>query len=364
MHHYIGIMSGTSLDGFDCALISLHHGRCELIATEYAPMPVDLRAELLALSRPGSDELARSAIAEQRWAAIAASCITQLLIKADIDVKHIRAIGSHGQTVRHEPARSFTIQLANSALLAELTGITVVSDFRRRDMAAGGQGAPLVPPFHEAVFGSSERVRAVVNIGGFSNISWLIPGRPVTGSDCGPGNVLLDAWIQRHRDQSYDANGDWAAEGQLQQPLLARLLSESFFSEKGPKSTGRELFNLEWLDRHLEHLGHLPTVDVQRTLLELTARAIASAVEEAPEEPMEVLVCGGGAHNKTLLARLSALMPNSRVATTAEYGVPPDWVEAMAFAWLAHCCLERIPANRPSVTGAKGLRVLGAIYPA
>lgn len=360
---YLGVMSGTSLDGLDIALIEQSE-KTSLLATHYLPMPEELRAELLALCAPGPDELARAAMVEQRWVRLAAQGIHSLLKQQELSPTSIRAIGSHGQTIRHEPARGFTVQIGNPALLAELTGISVVSDFRRRDVAAGGQGAPLVPAFHEALFAEQHNYRAVLNIGGFSNLSLLAPDQPARGFDCGPGNVLMDAWIQRQHGDSYDRDGAWAASGKVQPKLLDALLSDPFFKTQGPKSTGRELFNLNWLDQHLDKQLHYAEADVQATLLELTAISISKALLSAQRETDELLVCGGGAHNRTLMTRLAALLPHCVVNSTQAHGVPADWVEAMAFAWLAHCCLEGIPANRPSVTGACGLRVLGAIYPA
>ncbi|QLC72585.1 anhydro-N-acetylmuramic acid kinase [Pseudomonas sp. LPB0260] len=360
---YLGVMSGTSLDGMDIALIE-QSDTTRLLATHFLPMPDALRAELLELCAPGPDELARAAVAEQRWVALAAQGIGALLDQQKLTAEAIRAIGSHGQTVRHEPARGFSIQIGNPALLAELTGICVVGDFRRRDVAAGGQGAPLVPAFHEALFGAPDSHRAVLNIGGFSNLSLLQPGQAVRGFDCGPGNVLMDAWIQRHRGVSYDHDGSWAASGHVQPVLLQALLSDPFFATQGPKSTGRELFNLAWLDDRLSQLPRFAAQDVQATLLELTATSTVSALTGAMGQPEQLLVCGGGAHNHRLMTRLAELLPDSVVSSTEAHGVPADWVEAMAFAWLAHCCLQGVPANRPSVTGARGLRVLGAIYPA
>ncbi|WP_191489651.1 anhydro-N-acetylmuramic acid kinase [Pseudomonas sp. FEN] len=360
---YIGVMSGTSLDGLDIALVALD-GSIRLLASHYIPMPETLRAELLGLCASGPDEIARAAIAEQNWVTLAAQGINTLLEQQQLDPEAIRAIGSHGQTIRHEPARGFTVQIGNPALLAELTGITVVGDFRRRDVAAGGQGAPLVPAFHEALFKEHKGQRAVLNVGGFSNLSLIEPGQAVSGFDCGPGNVLLDAWIQDQRNEPYDRSGQWAASGQVEPALLQALLSDPFFQTKGPKSTGREVFNLTWLKRHLSRLPTLAAADIQATLLELSARTIVESLTAAQENTEELLVCGGGAHNATLMARLGQLLPDARVASTASHGVDPDWVEAMAFAWLAHCCLEGVEANRPSVTGARGLRVLGAIYPA
>jgi anhydro-N-acetylmuramic acid kinase len=355
-------MSGTSLDGLDIALIEAP--AIKLIATHYIPMPDALRTELLTLCASGPDEIARSAIAQQNWVTLAAQGIDTLLAQHHLKPEDIRAIGSHGQTIRHEPARGFTVQIGNPALLTELTGITVVSDFRSRDVAAGGQGAPLVPAFHEALFEERDGNRAVLNIGGFSNLSLIEPGKAVAGFDCGPGNVLLDAWIHHNRGENYDRDGQWAATGKVEPVLLKKLLSDPFFLTKGPKSTGREVFNLPWLMQHLSQLPTFAANDVQATLLELTALTIIESLQSAQADTQEVLVCGGGAHNSTLMNRLAGLLPNAKVSSTAAYGVDPDWVEAMAFAWLAHCCIEGIAANRPSVTGARGLRVLGAIYPA
>ncbi|MET1077221.1 MAG: anhydro-N-acetylmuramic acid kinase [Pseudomonas sp.] len=366
MTRYLGVMSGTSLDGFDIALIEQAQARRpSLLATHYVPMPASLREELLALCSSGQDELARAALAEQRWAQQVADGIRQLLSQQQLLPSDIRAIGSHGQTVRHEPARGFSLQLGNSALLAELTGITVVSDFRRRDVAAGGQGAPLVPAFHEALFtDTAARTHAVLNIGGFSNLSLFSPEQPVRGFDCGPGNVLLDTWIQRQRGAAYDRDGAWAASGTVHPALLEHLLSDPFFATHGPKSTGREHFNLDWLLRQLQSFPSVDAADVQASLLELTAQSISDALNRAQPGTQQLLVCGGGAHNGALMDRLQAQLPGCQVDSTGRFGVPPDWVEAMAFAWLAHCCLEGIAANRPSVTGARGPRILGAVYPA
>ncbi|ELQ18032.1 anhydro-N-acetylmuramic acid kinase [Pseudomonas fluorescens BRIP34879] len=360
---YIGVMSGTSLDGLDIALIE-QDSAVNLIATHYTPMPDTLRAELLSLCASGPDEIARSAIAQQHWVELAAKGISALLARQNLKPQDIRAIGSHGQTIRHEPARGFTVQIGNPALLTELTCITVVSDFRSRDVAAGGQGAPLVPAFHEALFGERTGNRAVLNVGGFSNLSLIETGRSVAGFDCGPGNVLLDAWIHLQQGEHFDRDGQWAASGKVEPALLSALLSDPFFMTKGPKSTGREVFNLPWLQQHLAKLSAFEPQDVQATLLELTALTIVHALQAAQHQTETLLICGGGAHNATLMKRLAALLPATQVSSTAVYGVDPDWVEAMAFAWLAHCCLEGIAANRPSVTGARGLRVLGAIYPA
>lgn len=361
---YIGVMSGTSLDGIDIALIE-QGDSTRLIDSQFLPMPDDLRQQLLALCQSGDDEIRRSALAENHWALLASQGIEQILQRQQLSPGDIRAIGSHGQTVRHEPALGFTLQIGNPALLAELTGVDVIADFRRRDIAAGGQGAPLVPAFHQALFADHRDKLAVLNIGGFSNISLLgETAEAVRGFDCGPGNVLMDAWIQRQRQLAFDRNGSWAATGRVQPALLASMLGDPYFAVHGPKSTGRELFNLAWLEQQLPPFAPLPAEDVQATLLELTARSCTQALLGAQPDSQRLVVCGGGAHNGALLARLTALLPGIDVSSSDELGVPADWMEAMAFAWLAHCFLERIPANHPSVTGARGLRVLGAHYPA
>lgn len=361
---YLGVMSGTSLDGLDVALVEFECAQpLRLLASRYTPMPTELGRQLLALCSSGEDEIARAALAENAWAELAAQAIGQLLQQERLAPAQIRAIGSHGQTIRHEPQRGFTVQIGNPALLAELTGISVIADFRRRDVAAGGQGAPLVPAFHQALFGST-RPKAILNVGGFSNLTLLAPEQPVRGFDCGPGNVLLDAWIHHTRGETFDRDGAWAASGRVDQPLLQRMLADDYFSRRGPKSTGREHFNLAWLLAHLQQQPQLAAADVQASLLELTTSSIVTALLDSLPNAEELLVCGGGAHNGRLMQRLSELLPGCRVASTDSHGLPADWIEAMAFAWLAHCCLEGMPASCPEVTGARGPRILGAIYPA
>ncbi|MCE4068447.1 MULTISPECIES: anhydro-N-acetylmuramic acid kinase [Pseudomonas] len=360
---YLGVMSGTSLDGLDIALVEQGE-QTTLLASHYLPMPAALRADLLALCSSGPDEIARTALAENRWVRLAAQGINDLLARENLAASAVRAIGSHGQTIRHEPHLGFTVQIGNPALLAELTGIDVVADFRRRDVAAGGQGAPLVPAFHRALFGSDSRECAILNVGGFSNVSLLSPGEPVRGFDCGPGNVLLDAWIQEQRGEPYDRDGAWAASGSIDQALLQKMLSDEFFAAKGPKSTGRERFNLNWLNAVLAKHDPVEDEDVQATLLELTAQSIAAALLEAQPGSEEVVVCGGGAFNATLMQRLAAHLPGASVISSIDRGVPPEWMEAMAFAWLAHRFLQREPGNCPEVTAAQGPRILGALYPA
>ena len=360
MQRYLGVMSGTSLDGLDIALIEQAE-RTRFVAALGIPMPKTLRQELLALCSPGDNEIERIVQAEQAWVRLAAQGIAALLEQQGLVPDDIRAIGSHGQTIRHLPAQGYTLQIGDAALLAELSGIDVVADFRRRDLAAGGQGAPLVPAFHADLFGQ-ERPRAVLNIGGFSNVTLLAPELPVRGFDCGPGNVLLDAWVQHSLGQDFDANGAWAAQGQVVPTLLQLLLSDPFFVKSGPKSTGREHFNLRWLQQQLGRHAELAPVDVQATLAELSARSIATSIQAA-QAVDEVLVCGGGAHNTDLMERLAKQLAPARVISTEAYEVSPDWMEAMAFAWLAHRFCEGLPGNCPEVTGASGLRVLGARYP-
>ncbi|WP_295462818.1 anhydro-N-acetylmuramic acid kinase [uncultured Pseudomonas sp.] len=360
MERYLGVMSGTSLDGLDIALIEQGE-RTRFVAALGIPMPKALRQELLTLCAPGDNEIERIAQAEQAWIALAAQGIAELLEQQGLVPDDIRAVGNHGQTIRHLPAQGYTLQIGDAALLAELSGIDVVADFRRRDLAAGGQGAPLVPAFHADLFGQ-DRPRAVLNIGGFSNVTLLAPELPVRGFDCGPGNVLLDAWIHHIQGLHFDANGAWAAQGQVVPTLLQQLLGDPFFVKRGPKSTGREHFNLRWLLQHLDQHPELAPVDVQATLAELSARSIADSIRTA--QPVdEVLVCGGGAHNTDLMQRLAKQLAPARVISTEAYQVSPDWMEAMAFAWLAHRFCAGLPGNCPEVTGASGLRVLGALYP-
>jgi anhydro-N-acetylmuramic acid kinase len=360
---YIGIMSGTSLDGIDISLIDINP-QPSLLASHFLPMPPELKLRLLSLCSSGADEINRAALVEQEWVRLAAKGVSQLLINTQTSAKQIRAIGSHGQTIRHEPQQHYTVQIGSPALLAELTGICVVSDFRQRDVAAGGQGAPLVPAFHEMLFKQHAMPCAILNVGGFSNVTLLAEEQHTHGFDCGPGNVLMDVWIQHIKNKPYDKNGAWAASGTVHKALLQSMLQEPFFATQGPKSTGRELFNFSWLQDILRQHQAIAAHDVQATLCEFTAQTIADAIKSAQENTQALWVCGGGAHNKDLLNRLARLMPQSTVASTDAIGVPADWMEAMAFAWLAHCCLEGIPSNKPAVTGARGLRILGAIYPA
>lgn len=357
---YIGLMSGTSLDGVDAALVAFTADRPECIATAFVPYPDDLRQDLLALHTAGQDELHRAALASSRLALLYADAVAAL--PGNPDPTSIRAIGCHGQTIRHAPQAGYTLQLNNPALLAERTGIAVVADFRSRDIAAGGQGAPLVPAFHDAMFRAPGNDRIVLNIGGIANITCLPRSGAVTGFDCGPGNMLLDAWAQRHLGRAYDEDGAWGSTGKVLDALLARLIADKFFSTPPPKSCGREQFGLDWLLTHLDD-SETPA-DVQATLVELTARSIANAIARWCAHPDQLYVCGGGVHNTPLLQSLERLLTNVAVAKTDALGLPADWVEAVAFAWLARRTMLGQPGNLAAVTGARGPRLLGAIYPA
>lgn len=357
----IGLMTGTSLDGIDAALVDFAQTPARLIAAHGTPLSDDLRSQLLALQAPQHDELHLCQLAANAHADACAEAVLALLKQTGYSATQIEAIGNHGQTIRHRPECGYTLQISNHARLAEKTGITVIGDFRTRDVAAGGQGAPLVPAFHQALFASDREARALVNIGGIANISLLDPQRPTTGFDTGPGNVLMDLWISHHQGLRYDQDGQWAAGGQVIPGLLAQFLTDPYFSLPAPKSTGRDLFHQEWLNRHLAGRSDSPQ-DVQATLCALTARSIADTLRT---EPLAALyICGGGSHNATLMQMLSAEMPQTQVTTTTALGTDPDWMETYAFAWLAKCCLDRTPANLPAVTGAAGLRILGAIWPA
>ena len=362
---FIGLMSGTSLDGIDAVIACFDHdsgGAPKLVHSHYQPFQPQLRDALLALNEAGHDELHRAAISSNQLTHAYAAAIRMLLAQAGLNAGNITALGCHGQTVRHRPDAGYTTQLVNAALLAELTGISVICDFRSRDIAAGGQGAPLAPAFHLHAFGSPVEHRAAVNIGGIANITDLPPGGIAAGFDCGPGNALMDEWITTNLGRAYDDNGAWAASGSVLPKLLNTLLAHEFFARTPPKSTGRDMFNLAWVRRALS--GREAAADVQATLLALTAASIARDMEHHCAGIQAVFVCGGGAHNDALMARLAMLMPDKRVANTSAIGVDADWVEALAFAWLARQTLLREPGNVPGVTGAKGPRILGAIYPA
>ncbi|MES2070281.1 MAG: anhydro-N-acetylmuramic acid kinase [Pseudomonadota bacterium] len=375
---YIGLMSGTSLDGVDGVLVALPEAGggagagadaaagMQMLASAYVPFSAELRAQLMALQQPGENEIHLEALAANALVHNYAACVAALLEQAPASA--VRAIGVHGQTIRHRPELGYTRQTNNPALLAELSGIDVVADLRSRDIAAGGQGAPLVPAFHRAIFGVAGACRVVANIGGIGNISVLRADGTTTGFDTGPGNVLMDAWIAQHQGLAYDDNGSWASQGQVSAALLAALCDEAYLRQTPPKSTGRDLFRPDWLAAKLQAFGAAAPVDVQATLCAFTAATIAADIAQHAPDAGSVYVCGGGAYNACLLEMLDQALKqrgcHARVTTTDELGVSPSHVEALAFAWLAQRFSLRLAGNLPEVTGARGLRILGALYPA
>ncbi|MEC5399385.1 anhydro-N-acetylmuramic acid kinase [Uliginosibacterium sp. H1] len=359
--HYIGLMSGTSLDAVDAVLADFS-ATPRLVASHSLAIPPSLRERLLALNAPAHDELRAAMESSVALADLYAEAVRGLLDVSGFTVDRIAAIGCHGQTVRHRPEAGYTLQLNQPARLAERSGITVVADFRSRDVAAGGQGAPLVPAFHDRVLRSPDESRVILNLGGIANLTRLAPGEPVLGFDTGPANALLDGWAACHLGRPFDADGDWAAGGQVDAALLERLLAHPFFVAPAPKSCGREEFSLDWVKASLR--GAEAPQDVQATLAELTARSVAEGIRQAGPLPDRVLVCGGGARNADLMRRLAAVLQPAVVTTTDSVGVPGAWLEAFAFAWLARRCLHGEAGNLPAVTGARGPRALGAIYPA
>lgn len=355
-------MSGTSLDGVDAVLVDLGDDQTTLLARHFLPFDESIKNELLALHHPSQNELHRTQLVANQLATLYAQSIVPLLTQSKIPAAEILAIGCHGQTIRHCPEHDYTLQIGNSALLAELSGIRVVSDFRSRDIAAGGQGAPLVPAFHDKVLRHATTHRVVVNIGGICNLTNLSPNACTSGFDCGPGGLLMDAWCMRHLGLPYDNDGAWAASGNILPELLEHMLDEPFFTLAPPKSCGRDLFNMGWLDSLLQ--GDEKAEDVQATLLELTCLSLAQAVRQYCAGAQELYLCGGGAHNQALSSRLAQLLDDCKVRTTSDLGVDSDYLEAIAFAWLAQQTLHGKAANIPEVTGARHPCVLGAIYPA
>lgn len=360
--YFIGLMSGTSLDGVDAALVDFPPERPpRLLNTHYLPFEDGLRKRLLELHHPQPDEIHLAALAGNELADCYAHAVRALV--AEFAELPVRAIGCHGQTLRHRPDSGYTLQIGNAARLTELTGVTVVADFRSRDIAAGGQGAPLVPAFHAQVLAHAEQHRVIANLGGIANITDLPSHGLIRGWDTGPGNMLMDAWIQRHCHEGYDRDGQWAATGKVQDDLLGQLMAHPYLALPPPKSAGREQFNLDWLDAQLAGLARpVQAADVQATLLEFTAASLAHAIRTQCGGAEAVYLCGGGAHNTALRIRLATRLPGLELATTSALGIDPDWVEAMAFAWLARQTLRQQPGNLPAVTGAAGPRILGAVY--
>ncbi len=366
---YIGLMSGTSLDGADGVLVDFAEPGLKVLAHRYSSFTPELASELLALNTPGSNELHRAALAGNALARVYAEVVDALLDAGGLPREQVLAIGAHGQTVRHRPQEfdgtGYTLQLNNPALLAELSGIDVVADLRSRDVAAGGQGAPLVPAFHRAVFGHPGEAAGVLNVGGISNLTALQVDGSTTGFDCGPGNALMDHWCVTHTGRAFDDGGDWAASGQVIEALLQDMLTDPYFALAAPKSTGRDRFHPDWLRAKLQGApSSASAADVQATLAELTAACCATDFRHYAAGARELLVCGGGAFNRHLMRRLAARLPGVTVRPTDERGLPAMQVEACAFAWLARAFCTREPASLASVTGARGARVLGALYPA
>ena len=365
-HLVVGLMSGTSLDGVDAAVVDFSASAPRLVGTHFVAYPAQLRADVLALNTAGDNELDRARRVGLELARLYAHATLQLLGGLNIAAHDVEAIGCHGQTVRHRPDAGYTVQLGDGAMLAEATGICVVADFRSRDIAAGGQGAPLVPAFHHAIFGDARIHRVIANLGGIANITNLPSSESTNASpigfDTGPGNLLLDLWVELHRGRTRDDGGAWAASGAVDQALLDRMMSDDFLSRPPPRSTGRDHFNARWLAQM--GVESRDAADVQATLAEFTAQSLAQAIRIWCGAPREVLLCGGGVHNDDLVKRITSALPAARVASTASLGIDPDYVEACAFAWLAWRALHHLPGNLPAVTGARGARVLGAIYPA
>lgn len=362
---FLGLISGTSMDGIDAVLAAVSADEFRILQARSQAYEPALREELFALvNAPERFPLDRVGHLDTALGRAFAAAALQLLDGAQVDGARITAIGSHGQTLRHRPDGElpFTWQIADPNVIAERTGITTVADFRRRDIAAGGEGAPLMPAFHRAVLGDTREARAVLNLGGIANLTWLATDGNTFGFDTGPASCLMDGWIERQRGLKLDTGGQWAASGRSDAELLKRLLAEPYFTRRPPKSTGRELFNLGWLDAHLSGFATLAPQDVQATLCELSATTIVAGLQQAGV-PARLLVCGGGAHNAHLLRRIAALVPNVPIAPTSAHGIDVDFVEAGGFAWLAHRTLSGLPGNLPSVTGARHPVVLGAIYP-
>jgi len=362
--YYIGLISGTSMDGIDAVLASFDDDALRLHATHVHSYPPELRSLLQsAIRNPETCGLDQVGMLDRWIGECFRDAALEIIGKSDIDRVDITAIGSHGQTLRHQPSaeRPFSLQIGDAAIIAAGTGIVTVADFRRADIAAGGQGAPLVPPFHDWLFRSRDVNRAVLNVGGIANITVLpADDAPIVGFDTGPGNTLLDAWIREQRDLPYDRDGEWAADGELIPPLLDKLLADNYFELPPPKSTGLEHFNLSWLHRF--GVGNHDPGDVQATLSELTAQTVAEAINTHAPATQELYVCGGGAHNQDLLRRLARHLNKSKIASTVKAGLDPDWVEAVAFAWLAMRTVNQQSGNLPSVTGASRRVVLGAIH--
>jgi anhydro-N-acetylmuramic acid kinase len=370
---YVGLMSGTSMDGIDAALVDFDQQQIKLRASHSQPIPPTLKHKLQQLSLDTVEAcIDMLGEADTELGQLFATATLQLLQSADTATSEVTAIGCHGQTIRHRPdlEHRFSLQIGDANQITHLTGITTVNDFRRRDIAAGGEGAPLAPAFHQQVFSSPQENRAVLNIGGICNLTYL----PSTinddtnsacfGFDCGPGNALMDAWTQQHKQQAYDQSGQWAASSTADPALLAQLMSDPFLQQPPPKSTGKEHYHLDWLQQQLASVSDLPPEQVQATLNQFTCESVATAVKQYLPSIKRLIVCGGGVHNSHLFNGLQQLLPDIHIESSEQHGVHPDWVEAMAFAWLARQTLQGLPGNLPAVTGADRPLVLGSITPA
>lgn len=365
---YIGLMSGTSMDGIDAALVELSNNQFKLVGTHSHPLPADLKLTLqqLALDQPGMsiDQLGE---ADAELGELFADATNRLLKTHHYQASDVIAIGCHGQTIRHRPdlKHPFSLQIGDANRIAHHTGITTISDFRRKDIAAGGQGAPLAPAFHKAFFSSTGETRGVLNIGGIANITYLPsdPAKLCSGFDTGPGNMLMDSWIQKHQQEEFDRDGRWANSGQLDLPLIKQLMKDPYLKQTPPKSTGREHYHLKWLEQQLKNFNDLKAEDVQASLCEFTCLSIQQALQVYAPDIQQLIVCGGGAHNQHLMQRLQSLNPDIHVNSSENFGLAPDWVEAVAFAWLARQTLAGQSGNLPEVTGADKAVILGAIHP-
>ena len=366
--YYVGLMSGTSMDGIDAVVVDFsNHETPKLICSHSHSWPDDVHKQLLACRQLADDELGSLHTLDINLGEIFAHATLALLTKAQLTASDIIAIGNHGQTIRHRPDadQPFSLQISDAKTLAQKTGIRVVSDFRTADIEAGGQGAPLAPAFHEAVFRSETENRGILNIGGIANLT-VLPAdksKSVTGFDTGPGNNMMDAWMVKTHNEDFDKNGDFSRSGEINKDLLEQCLSDAYFSVTPPKSTGFEQFNLDWFDQQLKNSDseNLGAADIQATLCELTARSIADAVASTTTDINHLLICGGGVHNSYLMERIQLALPTCKVEPSEVCGIHPDWVEAMAFAWLAKRTINNQPGNLPSVTGAKKAVVLGSI---
>jgi len=363
-NYYIGIMSGTSLDGIDAALAHFDNDKCEIFDTLTQPIPEKLKNTIISLSDRQSTDFHTLGEIDHLFGKLFAESVIKLLKNASLKNDQITAIGCHGQTLFHSPGgpHPFTIQIGDPNIISTKTGITVVADFRRKDMAYGGQGAPLVPAFHESIFRDDEKNRVILNIGGIANITVLINNEKTYGYDTGPGNILMDTWIKENKDEKYDYNANWAVTGSLNKKLLENMLDDPYFSMAYPKSTGREYFNIGWIKRNITGFSDIKSQDIQKTLASLTSKTIADSVAAIKNHVEELIVCGGGVHNPLIMKQLKSFLPHTKILSASEYNIDPDYVEAAAFAWLAKRTIHKQSGNIPTVTGASKRTILGGIY--